>query len=94
MKQLQSTGGRTRLLAAALPVLLLLAPSGASAQTLDTTQFVVIGEGLAAGMADFGLRDIYQKASFPAQMAAQMKTAFPQPIEFPSPDLLILGEPE
>ncbi|HXE04648.1 MAG TPA: hypothetical protein VN579_01595 [Bryobacteraceae bacterium] len=80
MKQLQSTGGRTRLLAAALPVLLLLAPSGASAQTLDTTQFVVIGEGLAAGMADFGLRDIYQKASFPAQMAAQMKTAFPQPI--------------
>ncbi|HVY91271.1 MAG TPA: hypothetical protein VHA14_00925, partial [Bryobacteraceae bacterium] len=61
MKLLQSSGGRTRLLAAALPALLLLAPSGAPAQTLDTTQFVVIGEGLAAGMADFALRDIYQK---------------------------------
>jgi hypothetical protein len=80
IKLLQSTGGRTRLLAAALPALLLLAPSGAPAQTLDTTQFVVIGEGMAAGMADFALRDIYQKASFPAQMAAQMKTAFPMPI--------------
>lgn len=80
MKLLQSTGVRTRLLAAALPVLLLLAPSGAPAQTLDTTQFIVIGEGLAAGMADFALRDVYQKTSFPAQMAAQMKTAFPMPI--------------
>lgn len=80
MKLLQSSGGRTRLLAAVLPALLLLAPSGAPAQTLDTTQFVVIGEGLAAGMADFALRDIYQKTSFPAQMAVQMKTAFPQPI--------------
>jgi hypothetical protein len=80
MKLPQSTGRRTRWIAAALPVLLLLAPAGAPAQTLDTTQFVVIGEGLAAGMADFALRDVYQKTSFPAQMAAQMKTAFPMPI--------------
>ena len=67
-----------------LPVLLALAAlvSGtARAQTkLDTTQFVVVGEGLAAGMADFGLRSIYQEKSFGAQMARQMKTAFPQPL--------------
>ena len=47
---------------------------------LDTTQFVVVGEGLAAGMADFALRDVYQDKSFGAQMARQMKTAFPQPL--------------
>ena len=67
-----------------LPVLLALAAlvSGpAPAQTkLDTTQFVVVGEGLAAGMADFALRDVYQDKSFGAQMARQMKTAFPQPL--------------
>jgi hypothetical protein len=66
------------------PVLLALAAlvsGAASAQTkLDTTQFVVVGEGLAAGMADFALRDIYQDTSFGAQMARQMKTAFPQPL--------------
>lgn len=47
---------------------------------LDTTQFLVMGEGLGAGMADFALRDVYQNYSFGAQMAAQMKAAFPQPI--------------
>jgi hypothetical protein len=47
---------------------------------LDTTQFIVVGEGLAAGMADFALRDVYQDKSFGAQMARQMKTAFPQPL--------------
>ena len=52
----------------------------ASAQTLDTTTFVVMGEGLAAGMANFGLSSVVQNKSFPAQVAAQMKTAFPQPL--------------
>src|SRR5881397_1414281 len=47
---------------------------------LDVTNFVVMGEGLAAGMADFSLKDIYQEKSFPAQMALQMNTAFPQPL--------------
>src|SRR5437867_4205958 len=47
---------------------------------LDVTNFVVVGEGLAAGMADFSLKDIYQEKSFPAQMARQMNTAFPQPL--------------
>ncbi len=50
------------------------------AQKLDTTQFIVVGEGLAAGMADFQLRDVYQNASFPAVMAKAFKTAFPMPI--------------
>lgn len=80
MKIPKSTGGRARFLASALAACLLMSPAVAPAQTLDTTQFIVIGEGLAAGMADFSLRDIYQNASFPAVMAAQMKTAFPMPI--------------
>ena len=50
------------------------------APTFDPTDFVVVGEGLAAGMADFALRDIYQDKSFPAQMARQMNTAFTQPL--------------
>ncbi|HKW99060.1 MAG TPA: hypothetical protein VJN43_15070 [Bryobacteraceae bacterium] len=59
-----------------LPCLLAAPPQ---APKLDTTTFVVVGDGLAAGMADFALRDVYQKNSFPALMAKQMKTAFPQP---------------
>jgi hypothetical protein len=47
---------------------------------LDHTNFVVLGEGLAAGMADFGLRSVTQEKSFPAQMAEQMDVAFPQPL--------------
>ena len=49
------------------------------AAKLDTTTSVAIREGLAAGMADFALREVYQKTSFPAQMAKQFGTAFPQP---------------
>ncbi len=48
--------------------------------TFNPTSFVVVGEGLAAGMADFSLRDTYQNMSFPAQMAAQMKVTFNQPL--------------
>ena len=47
---------------------------------LNTTNFIVVGEGLAAGLADFALRDVYQKNSFPAVMAQKMRTAFPQPL--------------
>ena len=47
---------------------------------LDITNFIVLGEGLAAGMADFSLKDVYQEKSFPAQMAKQMNAAFPQPL--------------
>lgn len=49
-------------------------------RNLDTTQFIVLGEGLAAGMADFALREVYQRKSFPAQMAAQMNAMLPQPL--------------
>src|SRR5438105_4033198 len=63
-------------------LVLALLPCGAFAQKyqLDTTTFVVLGEGLGAGMADFALRDVYQAQSFPAQVAKQLKTAFPQPM--------------
>jgi phospholipase/lecithinase/hemolysin len=81
MKKIRFTTARGRLLAYLLPVLMTLAPAGARAQnTLSTSPFLVIGEGLAAGMADFALRDVYQKGSFPAVMAAQMNTAFLQPL--------------
>ena len=46
---------------------------------LDTSKFIVMGEGLAAGMGDFGLSEEFQTWSFPAQMAQQMQTEFNQP---------------
>jgi len=49
-------------------------------EPLDTTTFIVMGEGLAAGMANFGLSSTVQSQSFPAQMARQMQTLFPQPL--------------
>jgi hypothetical protein len=57
-----------------------LARPALPAQQLDTTQFIVVGEGLAAGLADFQLIDVFQKASFPAVMATSINTAFPMPI--------------
>jgi hypothetical protein len=47
---------------------------------LDTTAFIVLGEGLAAGMGDFTLSDVTQADSFPAQMARQMQAQFTQPL--------------
>lgn len=47
---------------------------------LDTNTFVVVGEGLAAGLVDFGLQQVFQEDSFPAQMARQMQTRFEQPL--------------
>ena len=64
----------------ALAIALAFAPAASAQNRLDTTQFIVVGEGLAAGMADFGLRDVYQSKSFPALMAKQMNTAFPMPL--------------
>ena len=49
-------------------------------KTVDTTGFLVLGEGLAAGMCNFSLFDEDQRESFGAQMARQMKTTFPQPL--------------
>ena len=53
---------------------------------LNCTNFMVLGEGLAAGMANFSLIEADQLDSFPAQMAAQMKVRFVQPL-FQAPGL-------
>src|ERR1019366_2443145 len=65
-----------------LPIFILPAagPERAPAQTLDTTTFVGMGEGLAAGMANFGLSSVVQSQDFAALMAAQMGTAMEQPL--------------
>lgn len=47
---------------------------------LDSSKFVVLGEGLAAGMTNFSLIEADQADSFAAQMARQMKTNFVQPL--------------
>jgi hypothetical protein len=57
-----------------------LAAQQQPAPALDTTSFVVVGEGLAAGMANYGLSETVQRGSFPALVAQQMKTAFAQPL--------------
>jgi hypothetical protein len=47
--------------------------------SLNTSSFVVLGEGLAAGMGDFTLSEETQRGNFAVQMAEQMQTDFPQP---------------
>jgi hypothetical protein len=74
-------------------LILLATPLRAQERRLDTTTFVVLGEGLAAGMASFGLHEVSQKTSFPALVAKQMNTAFPQPL-FEGPGIQdVLGYP-
>ena len=75
---------------------MLLSLGQSPAQTtarLDTTTFIVMGEGLAAGMSGFGLSAVVQNQSFPAQMAAQMQTAFPQPLIQPPGVGDVIGYP-
>ena len=62
-----------------LPSLVHAQSSAPSQLQLDTTTFVVLGDGLAAGMANTGLLSMVQNKSFPAQMVRQMGTGFPQP---------------
>src|SRR5437667_101929 len=45
---------------------------------LNVERFVVMGEGLAAGMGDFNLSSETQSTCFPALMAAQMGAKFSQ----------------
>lgn len=47
---------------------------------LNTGTFIVLGEGLAAGMGNFTLSETTQRDSFPAQMARQMQVELPQPL--------------
>src|SRR4051812_3119262 len=57
-------------------------PAGGATRSggLDTSIFVVLGEGLAAGMGESGLCSTTQVHSFPAQMARQMRCEFSQPL--------------
>lgn len=48
--------------------------------TLDPERFVVLGEGLAAGMGHFSLSDEVQAWSFPAQAAERLGVPFAQPL--------------
>lgn len=56
------------------------APGKVNCGSLNTNSFIVLGEGLAAGMGDFTLSQVTQRESFPAQMARQMQTEFSQPL--------------
>jgi hypothetical protein len=69
---------RGGLLVAAVAVAMQAAP--VARKPLDKTTFVVLGEGWAAGLADFALRREAQNRSFGAQIAAQMGAFFPQPL--------------
>ncbi len=73
---------RTSYILPAVAILLgLQIPANAQKRPLfNPTNFVVVGEGLAAGMGDFSLKDIFQDKSFPNQMATNMGVAFPQPL--------------
>jgi len=80
------------------PAIILVAATCVSApgqtrRSLDTTTFVVMGEGLAAGMANYGLSAVVQQYSFPAQMAAQMNTGFEQPLIQPPGIGDVIGYP-
>lgn len=50
---------------------------------LDPSRFVVLGEGLAAGLGDFSLEATAQAGSFPALAAAAMGVGFEQPLVEP-----------
>jgi hypothetical protein len=78
-----------------LPLAILSLTGQIFAQTpqLDTTTFVVMGEGLAAGMANYGLSSVMQKQDFPALIAARMNTAFEQPLIQPPGIGDIVGYP-
>lgn len=71
---------RTTLTILLMLALVAAAPLWGQTRRLDLTTFVVVGEGLAAGMADFALKSANQEKSFPAVMAKQMNTHFPQPL--------------
>jgi hypothetical protein len=69
-----------RILSCAVLLALLPLPACAQQNQLITTSFVVLGEGLGAGMGDFALRDIYQTNTFGALIAQQLSSGFPQPL--------------
>jgi hypothetical protein len=56
------------------------APLRVDSGRLKTDTFMVLGEGLAAGMGNFTLSEETQKQSFPVYMAQQMQAKFSQPL--------------
>jgi hypothetical protein len=59
---------------------LLTASAVAQQSAIDTTTMVVIGDGIAAGMTDFALREVAQKQAFPSLVAKQIGTPLPLPL--------------
>ena len=55
-------------------------PQPVDSGRLSTARLVVLGEGLAAGMSDFGLKADLQRESFPAQIARQMQAGLSLPL--------------
>ncbi|MEX1127839.1 MAG: hypothetical protein WEB50_04655 [Vicinamibacterales bacterium] len=49
-------------------------------RTLNSSTFVTLGDGLAAGAGDFGMSEELQPFSFPAQVARRLNTLFAQPV--------------
>src|SRR3981081_137373 len=51
-----------------------------SSGRLNSARFIVMGEGLAAGIGDFNLSSEVQRSRFPALMAGQMRVEFKPPL--------------
>jgi hypothetical protein len=79
-KSTESNNMQMKILGLSILALSIASSPGLDAQTLDTTTFVVMGEGLAAGMGNFGLSSVLQNQSFPSRVAAAMNTGFEQPL--------------
>ena len=57
--------------------IIFLLSTGVVLGSLDSTTFIVLGDGLAAGTSGGGLTKRLQERSFGAQLAGQMGTIFP-----------------
>lgn len=58
-------------------------PGGVRRETLDATTFVVLGDGLSAGLGHFSLESSYQETSFPALVADALGVPLRQPLMQP-----------
>ncbi len=76
-----------------LPLLVFSMAWQAHSQTLDTTTFVFMGEGLTAGMANYGLSSAMQNHDFAVLMAAQMNAGIEQPLIQPPGIGDVIGYP-
>jgi len=69
-------------------------PGPVNCGRLNPARFVVMGEGLAAGMGDFNLNSETQQLAFPVFMARQMQTEFRQSLLQPPGVTGLPGFPE